>query len=122
MGKAYGMDLRARVMADVDEGLPIASVARKYRVSAWWIHQLKKRRLETGSLALGRHGGHKPRGIKDADMLTSLVGAHPDATLSELQALLKERGIEVKISTLWYNLKYAGLSLKKNRARLRAGA
>jgi hypothetical protein len=44
MGKAYSMDLRERVMADADGGRSIASVARKYRVNEWWIHQLKKRR------------------------------------------------------------------------------
>jgi putative transposase len=122
MGKAYSMDLRERVIMDIDGGLSVASVARKYRVSEWWIHQLKKRRTETGSIAAGRQGGHKPRAMPDAALLKTLVQSHPDATLTELQGLLKERKVEIKITTLWYNLEYAGLSVKKNRARRRTGA
>jgi len=122
MGKAYSMDLRERVIADVDAGLSVALAARKYRVSEWWVHVLKKKRRETGSIAAGRQGGHKPRAVGDAGLLKRLVHENPDATLTELQALLKGRQVDIKVTTLWYNLKYAGLSVKKNRARRRTGA
>ena len=100
----------------------MASVASKYRVSKWWIHQLKQRRAQTASIAAGQQGGHKPRAVKDSGLLTQLVSAHPDATLTELQERLKQQGINLKLTTLWYNLASAKLSFKKNRTRQRAGA
>src|ERR1700734_4128464 len=119
-GKPYSMDLRERVIMDVDGGLSVASVARKYRVSEWWIHQLKKRRAETGSIAPGKQGGCKERALAASlDVLAALVKEYPDATLDELREMLAKRGIEAKRTTLWNNLEYAGLSVKKNRSRYR---
>ena len=46
--KAYSMDLRIRVMADVDDGMGTNAVAKKYRVSADWVRKLKRFRRETG--------------------------------------------------------------------------
>lgn len=40
---AHSMDLRVRVLADSDAGLPAKAVAEKYRVSKSWIRRLKKR-------------------------------------------------------------------------------
>jgi len=51
MMDAYSMDLRVRVMADVDAGMKTADVARKYRVSPDWVRKLKRLRRETGSFA-----------------------------------------------------------------------
>ena len=45
-----------------------------------------------------------------------------DATLDELRECLRAGGVEVKRTTLWNNLQYIGMSLKKTRARRRAGA
>ena len=49
--QAYSMDLRTRVMADVDGGMGTNAAAEKYRVSADWIRKLKRLRRETGSFA-----------------------------------------------------------------------
>jgi len=38
--QAYSMDLRVRVMADVDAGLGTNATAAKYRVSPDWIRKL----------------------------------------------------------------------------------
>ena len=56
--RAYSADLRERVLADCDAGLPTAEVAAKYRVSASWVRRLKQRRRETGETAprKQRHG------------------------------------------------------------------
>ena len=32
-GRAYSVDLRGRVLSDLDEGMSKAAIARKYRVS-----------------------------------------------------------------------------------------
>jgi len=123
MGKAYSMDLRERVVADLEAQLPVAAVARKYRVSQWWIHQLKRRRLATGSIAPAPQGGYKARALADSvAVLEALIEEHRDATLDELRECLRAGGVEVKRTTLWNNLQYIGMSLKKTRARRRAGA
>ena len=46
--EAYSMDLRVRVMADVDGGMGTNAVARKYSVSPDWVRKLKRFRRETG--------------------------------------------------------------------------
>lgn len=123
MGKVYSMDLRERVVADIDAQMAVAAVAKKYRVSQWWIHQLKRRRLVTGSIAPAPQGGYKARALADSvDVLEGLIEEHRDATLDELRERLREGGLEVKRTTLWNNLQYIGVSLKKNRACRRAGA
>ena len=38
--KPYSMDLRERVLADCDAGLPTGQVAGKYRVSPSWVRRL----------------------------------------------------------------------------------
>jgi transposase len=49
--RAYSMDLRERVMADVDGGMKSRDAAIKYRVSVHWISKLKRIRKQTGSIA-----------------------------------------------------------------------
>src|SRR5262249_23722366 len=46
--KPYSMDLRERVLADCDAGLPTGPGAAKDRVSPSWVRRLKQRRRETG--------------------------------------------------------------------------
>ena len=46
----YSMDLRTRVLADSDAGLPSKDVAVKFRVSRSWVDRLKQRRRETGEV------------------------------------------------------------------------
>jgi transposase len=49
--RAYSSDLRDRVLADCDAGLPTGAVAAKYRVSASGVRRLKQRCREAGSTA-----------------------------------------------------------------------
>ena len=59
----------------------------------------------------GRDGSRaRPRG------LLAKVGETPDATLAELQALLKERDLSVGTGTVWRFFDRHGISFKKNRA------
>jgi transposase len=49
--KAYSMDLRERVLKDVDAGLKTGAIADKYSVSPAWVRRLKQRRTATGEVA-----------------------------------------------------------------------
>ena len=117
--KAYSLDLRKRVLWDVDAGLGTQQTADKYRVSTRWIQMLKRRRTETGQIEPRRtKPGPKPRRPEYQDQLIQLVAAQPDATLCELQQRLT---VPVSRTSLWRTLKQLGLRFKKSRARGRTG-
>jgi transposase len=82
--KAYSDDLRQRVIAAVDDGMPRDDVARLFQIAVPTIKRWLKRRRETGSLAvLPRPGAPS---VKMAALRTGLLPqleAHPDATLEE---------------------------------------
>ena len=109
--KAYSMDLRLRVMADVDTGMLVKDVAVKYRVSTDWIYKLKRLRRETGSFG-PRQQRTVQRGKLDdvLPQLKQLAEQHPDATLKELRDKL---GRTVGVSTLWRALKRLQFTFKK---------
>lgn len=46
----YSMDLRTRVLADRDAGIPSKEVAAKFRVSLSWVNRLTQRRRESGEV------------------------------------------------------------------------
>lgn len=118
--QAYSMDLRERVMWDVDAGLGTHAIAAKYRVSTRWVQLLKRRRAETGEIR-PRNGKRGPpsRIGEYAEELIALVQQKPDATLHELQRQLTT---PVSISSIWRALKTLGLTFKKSPARLGAGS
>ena len=81
--RAYSLDLRERVLADVDAGLGKEAVARKYRVSSRWVYKLHRQRSETGQIAPRRGPtGPKPKLASHTERLVQLVGwvVRPAAT------------------------------------------
>jgi len=109
--KAYSDDLRQRVLADSDAGLPTAEVAAKHRVSASWVRRLKQRRRETGETAprKQRHGS-PPKWAEHAEAIRASVREVPDATLEEHRQRL---GLDIGVSTLWRAINALGPALKK---------
>ena len=100
--KAYSEDLRWRVVAAVDDGMPRAEAARLFQVAVPTIKRWLKRRRETGSLAvLPRPGAPS---VKMAALRTGLLPqleAHPDATLEEHCRLWEQaHGMVVSPSTI----------------------
>jgi transposase len=108
--RAYSMDLRKRVLADSDAGLPTKQVAEKYGVSRTWVRWLKQRRRETGKIEPGVPTG-RPRKI-DREKLAALVKAYPDATLVELRDRL---GVECAPTAIWMALDAMKITFKKKR-------
>ena len=109
--RAYSMDLRQRVLADCDAGLPTAAVAAKYRVSSSWVRRLLQRRRETGSTApkAQRHGP-EPAWAEHAQRIAQAVRERPDDTLEEHRARLD---LGLGVTTLWRAIKALGLTVKK---------
>jgi transposase len=109
--EAYSMDLRVRVMADVDCDMPTVAVAKKYSVSAGWIRKLKRFRRDTGSFAARtQRTSHATKLDADLPRLGMLVQEQPDATLQELRLAL---GVQVGLATIWRALNRLHLTFKK---------
>jgi transposase len=109
--EAYSMDLRLRVMADVDDKMRSGDVAKKYSVSAGWIRKLKRFRRETGSFAARtQRVSHATKLDGELPRLEKLVQEQPDATLRELRLAL---GVQVGLATVWRALKRLQITFKK---------
>ncbi len=93
MAWAYSQDLRDRVLAAVDEGLPVYQAAPLYRVSVSFIYKLLARREQTGLTGPSATKGHRPRKLAGHEQtLRRYVEEHNDATLHEIQEWLGGRG------------------------------
>jgi transposase len=118
MGAAYSQDLRDRVLAAADRGMPTKQIAQVFMVSPAWVRRVKQRRSECGETTPRKMGGPGPIKI-DRARLAELVREHPDATLAELRDMLD---VDCAVSSVSAALIKMGLSYKKDVPRRRAGA
>ena len=117
MGRAYSMDLRARVLAACEAGLTSRAGAQQYRVSRAWVDRLKQRRRETGEIGPCRPRRFKPSVLAEhMEQLRALVAAQPDRTLVELRAAL---GVSCSLIAVWRALRRLELTRKKRPVRPR---
>lgn len=110
----YSLDLRERVMMDVDAGMKIQEISEKYRVTVKFISDLRRLRAETGSLE-PRYSkpGPKPKLAEHTAELAELVAAQPDASLAELRERLP---VVVGTTTVWRSLRTLNYTFKKSSA------
>lgn len=123
MTAPYSMDLRARAMARKAAGQTHREIASALQISASCVSKWCKREQETGSLAPGQIGGHKPRTLSGdiAAWLKERIAAGP-VTLRGLTAELAERGVKTQPRAVWVFLHDEGFSFKKNTSARRADA
>jgi putative transposase len=117
MGKPYSIDLRERVAAAVKTGgLSCHQAAKQFGIGVNTAITWMRRLRETGSVAPGKMGGHKPKAISGAhrDWLLQRV-KNGDFTLRGLVAELAERGLEVDYRSVWEFVHVEKLSFKKKR-------
>jgi transposase len=113
----YSMDLRTRVVADRDAGVPAEEVASKFRVSVSWVNRLMQRRRETGEVGPRPQRVFKKQAFAGQEhRLRALVDAQPDRTLAELREALHS---SASLSSVWRALDRLELTVKKNGARRR---
>ena len=113
--KTYSMDLRVRVLKDVDAGLTTSAVAAKYSVSTAWVRRLKQRRAVSGLIGpKPQRRGSIPAAVTYAEQIREAVRQAPDATLDEYRTRLKW---PMSRSTLANALIALGLTRKKSRSR-----
>jgi transposase len=117
MGRPYSIDLRERVVAAVETGgMSCHRAAAQFGVGVntaiLWVRRLR----ETGSVAPGQMGGHKPKSISGEHRTWLLGRTKKDFTLRGLVAELAERGLKVDYRTVWSFVHAEKLSFKKNRS------
>jgi putative transposase len=122
MGKPYSMDLRERVTgAVVTGGMSCRQAAARFGVGVSTAINWVRRLHETGSVAPGQMGGHRPKAISGEHRTWLLERTKSkDFTLRGLVAELAGRGLKVDYRTVWSFVHAEKLSFKKNRGGERA--
>ena len=116
MGRPYSVDLRKRVVAAVETGgMSCHQAAAQFGVGVSTAINWVRRMRETGSVAPGQIGGHKPKSISGKYRSWMLERMKQDFTLRGLVAELAERGLKVDYRTVWSFVHAEKLSFKKNR-------
>ena len=110
-------DLRERVVAVVQTGgLSCNQAAKQFGVGISTAINWVKRWRQTGSIAPGKMGGHKPKAISGEHRLWLLQRIKDgDFTLRGLVAELAERGLKVDYRSVWEFVHAERLSFKKKR-------
>ena len=114
MGKPYSEDLRKRVVAAVETGgLSCNQAAKQFGVAISTAINWVRRLRETGSVAPGKMGGHRPKAISGEHRVWLLQRIKRDFTLRGLVAELAERGLKVDYRSVWEFVHAEKLSFKK---------
>lgn len=117
MARPFSLDLRERVVGAVErEGLSRRRAAARFGVGVSTVIAWVRLFRETGSVAPGKMGGHRPKKLQGLwrDWLLDRCRER-DFTLRGLVAELAERGLQVDYRTVWDFVHSEGLSHKKRR-------
>jgi transposase len=115
-------DLRVRFGRALDRGLSARAAARMLEVSAATGVRWAQAWRTTGTIALGKVGGHRRCLLEgERDWLVARIEQKKDLTLHELLAELREeRGVVVCCDTLWRFLRRHDKTYKKRRSSPRS--
>ena len=117
MGKPYSLDLRKRVVAAIEGGMSRNQAAKRFGVAISTAIGRMQRVEETGSVAPGRMGGHKPKAISgDHAIWLSQRIRDGDFTIRGLVAELAGCGLKVDYHSVWDFVHAEKLSYKKSGA------
>ena len=121
MAKLYSLDLRERVAAFALAKGSTNLAAQTFSVSKATAVRWAKQLRDTGNVAIGDVGGHRPVILRnERDWLAARIAAEPHVSLRKLLPELRVRGVVVSYGTLWNFVHSQGLSFKKNGLRRRA--
>ena len=98
-GQSYSADLRSRVLAAIDGGLPARVAAGRFRVSVSYIYKALGRRAVTGETEARLQRNHQELKLAAHHAaIRAEVARRPDATLNELRAwLLATHGVAASL-------------------------
>jgi transposase len=113
MPKPYSVDLRTRVIEEVQTGASRRSAAEQYKISPSVVIIWTQRFQATGSVAPKPSGGSVSPLEKYAAFLLGLVRDKPDMTLDEIVAAMGKRKIPGSRSAVWRFFARRNISFKK---------
>jgi transposase len=117
MGRAYGLDLRHRVIEAIDGGMSARGAPARFSVAPSTAINWHRQWRETGSLNPAPQG--QPPGSKLGDhetFILALLEEEKDIALYEIaEKLAAERGVDTCAATIWYFFSKRGLPHKKDR-------
>ena len=121
-GQSYSADLRGRVLAAIDGGIPARSVAERFQVSVSYIYKALGRRATTGETEARPQRNHQELKLAaHHDAIKTEVAQRPDVTLNELRAwLLATHKVSASLGLMHRTLARLGLTLKKSRSGRRS--
>src|SRR5258708_28219620 len=114
MPKPYSVDLRARVIEDVETGVSRREAAERYGISPSVVVIWVQRFEETGSAAAKPSGGSISPLEQHAEFLLGLIANQPDLTLDEIVAAMRKRRIAGSRSAVWRVCARRRPHIKKN--------
>src|SRR5437763_558145 len=114
MGKPYSLDLRQRVVAAIEGGMSRNQAAKQFGVAISTAIGWMQRVEETGSIAPGQMGGHKPKAVSGEHAVWLRI-KDCDFTIRGLVAELAGRGLKVDYHSVWDFVHAEKLSFKKKR-------
>ena len=118
MYMAYSLDLRKRVLAAIDGGMPQCVAESTFQVGHSTITRWRTQRAQTGSLA-ARHSPGRPRaiGATETEALRAQLLAQPDATLDlHVDSWQHSHQRRLSPSTLSRAIAQLGWTRKKSRS------
>src|SRR5262245_47657292 len=117
MRKPYSIDLRARVIEEVETGASRRAAADHYGISPSVVIIWTQRWETTGSVAAKPSGGSTSPLEAHAEFLLGLIAEKPDMTLDEIVAAMRKHKIAGSRSAVWRFFARRGISFKKNAVR-----
>lgn len=116
MTRAYGDDLRERVIQAMKEVGNCRTIGSLFKVAPSSVVKWTNRFDETGQVSPAKMGGYrKTRLTPHLDYIIEQIEVTPHLTLHGLKdKLAAERDISVSHDTVWRFLRAQGLSFKKN--------
>jgi transposase len=115
MATALSMDLRIRVLSEIDAGASCRQAARRFGVSAASAIRWNALRRREGHARPQRQGGDRRshRIEAHAQTILGVLATKRDMTLPEMKAVLAEKGLAFGVTTLWRFFARHRIRLKK---------
>ena len=117
MPKPYSVDLRARVIEEVETGASRRAAADHYGISPSVVIIWAQRWETTGSVAPKPSGGSISPLEAHSEFLLGLIREKPDLTLDEIVAAMRKRRTPGSRSAVWRFFARRNISFKKNSVR-----
>jgi transposase len=117
--RGYSLDLRLKVLAAVDLGMPRKEVARTFGVSKLTVDRYLRLRRQTGEIGPPQPSGRAPSltaTVTQRRALWTQLEENDDATLERHCELWEsEHGGRVSVPTMWRAVRKLGWSKKRGR-------